>query len=223
MLYTIFGYFTHLIEYSMYNMHSLAFPAQFPYTGIESEVPAMAGFTKIALQQTLLALLRTTPLDKITVRMIADTCGVSRNTFYYHYEGLPELLRDTLETELRQISRSESDDPDWRAKRLLTYIADNRIIFDRIFRSDYRDLLHADLLASISAIALADIDACGGCTDPGLREAIATFFANGLLSLCSQWLEHGAKEPPEALLQRLALFDGLLEEAVARANQRPLP
>lgn len=181
----------------------------------------MAGFTRKALQQTLLLLLKTTPLNKITVRMLTATCGISRNTFYYHYEGIPALLRDTLETELKAVSQREpeSDDPAWRARRLLTYIADNRIVFDRIFCSDYRELLHTDLLASTRSIALADIDACGGCPDPGMREAIATFFSNGLLSLCSQWLETGAREAPEMLLQRLALFEGLLEEAVQRARQ----
>ena len=44
----------------------------------------MASFTKRALRRTILTLLSQLPLDQITVKMIVDACGISRNTFYYH-------------------------------------------------------------------------------------------------------------------------------------------
>ena len=54
--------------------------------------------------------------------------------------------------------------------------------------------------------------------DPVIQHSIITFFAEGMRSLCYQWLEAGAVEPPELLLQRLALFDGLPEVVVERAK-----
>ena len=45
----------------------------------------MASFTQQALRHSLLVLLERQPLDKITVKMLVDACGVSRNTFYYHF------------------------------------------------------------------------------------------------------------------------------------------
>ena len=183
----------------------------------------MAAFTRKALQQTLLLLLETTPLDKITVKRIVDTCGISRNTFYYHYEDIPALLRDTIQAELEHVAQGEpvQDDPARHARCLLTYIASKPMVFDRIYRSDYRTQLQADLLASTKSFALASVTACGGGSlEPASRETIATFFANGFWGLCAQWLEGGAKESPEALLSRLSLFDGLLETAVQRAKER---
>ena len=38
-------------------------------------------------------LLNERPLDKITVREIAAECGISRNTFYYHFEDMNGLAR----------------------------------------------------------------------------------------------------------------------------------
>ena len=65
----------------MYILHGLAKAGPVRYTG-ERGGEAMASFTRRALQQTLLTLLETMSLDKITVKGIVDTCGISRNTFY---------------------------------------------------------------------------------------------------------------------------------------------
>lgn len=182
----------------------------------------MADFTRQAIRQTFLKLLDTTPLDKITVRMIVDGCGISRNTFYYHYEDIPALLRDILETDLARIVQSAPAecDSNQRARLLLTYLAEHCALFDKIHRSEHRERLHANILSSARAIATDSIHAAGGdALSSSMQEAVAVFFANGLLSLCSQWLENGAQEQPEVLLQRLALFDGLLEIAVERAKE----
>ena len=37
-------------------------------------------------------LLEEKPYKKITVRDIVDHCHVNRNTFYYHFEGIPDLM-----------------------------------------------------------------------------------------------------------------------------------
>ena len=33
------------------------------------------------------------PVDKITVKDITDQCGISRNTFYYHYQDIYQVLK----------------------------------------------------------------------------------------------------------------------------------
>lgn len=37
-------------------------------------------------------LLEEKPYKKITVRDLVDRCHVNRNTFYYHFEGIPDLM-----------------------------------------------------------------------------------------------------------------------------------
>lgn len=46
----------------------------------------MSQTTKRALAQSLKKLLQTKPLSKITINDIAEDCGVSRMTFYYHLQ-----------------------------------------------------------------------------------------------------------------------------------------
>ena len=44
--------------------------------------------TEKAIMHAFLELLNNYPLDKITVKDIVIVCGISRNTFYYHYQDI---------------------------------------------------------------------------------------------------------------------------------------
>ncbi len=48
--------------------------------------------TKRLLAQSLMDLMMTTPLEKISVNDIVDHAGVGRNTFYYHFEDKYDLV-----------------------------------------------------------------------------------------------------------------------------------
>ena len=52
----------------------------------------MANFTRKAIMDACLALLGKKPISKITVRDIVEECGISRNSFYYHFEDIPSLI-----------------------------------------------------------------------------------------------------------------------------------
>ena len=56
----------------------------------------MPNFTKIAIQQSFLRLLRQRPITKITVKDIVEDCGINRNSFYYHFQDLPQLLETVI-------------------------------------------------------------------------------------------------------------------------------
>ena len=53
----------------------------------------MANFTRKAIMDACIKLLEKKPLNRITVRDIVEECGISRNSFYYHFEDVPSLLK----------------------------------------------------------------------------------------------------------------------------------
>lgn len=61
----------------------------------------MAKFTQKMILYTFQEMLETTPFDKITVSAIVSKCGISSNTFYYHYRDIYDLL-DTWLLEKRE-------------------------------------------------------------------------------------------------------------------------
>ena len=43
---------------------------------------------KEQISESFLKLIKTQPIDRITVKMIADKCGISRQSFYYYYSDV---------------------------------------------------------------------------------------------------------------------------------------
>ena len=52
----------------------------------------MSQVTKRALAASLIKLLSQKPLDKVTVKDIIEDCGVNRQTFYYHFKDIYDLV-----------------------------------------------------------------------------------------------------------------------------------
>ena len=66
----------------------------------------MANLTRGAIKAALLKLLNDRPLSQITVKDIVSACGINRNTFYYHYQGIPELIEEIVDDEAEAIIQS---------------------------------------------------------------------------------------------------------------------
>ena len=47
------------------------------------------------LRRAYVELLKSTQ-ERISVSDVAEKCGVSRNAFYYQYDGMPDLIQDTV-------------------------------------------------------------------------------------------------------------------------------
>ena len=56
----------------------------------------MANFTKKAIKETFVELLEEHPLSDITIKDIVEKCGINRNSFYYHYHDLPDLIEEIV-------------------------------------------------------------------------------------------------------------------------------
>lgn len=52
----------------------------------------MSQITKRALEQSLKNLSLKKPLNKITINDITEDCGISRRTFYYHFQDIYDLV-----------------------------------------------------------------------------------------------------------------------------------
>ena len=63
----------------------------------------MANHTKQLLAESLKELLTHKPVDKITVKEIVAGCGVNRQTFYYNFHDIYDLMEWILLEDARQI------------------------------------------------------------------------------------------------------------------------
>lgn len=68
---------------------------------------------KQAIHSSFRTLLLAKSLDKITVRDIVEDCGLTRNTFYYHYEDIYDLFDDYLDTQMEKSIQNLDAESRW--------------------------------------------------------------------------------------------------------------
>ena len=56
----------------------------------------MSQLTQQAIVETTMRLVEQKTVKKITVRDIVEACGITRNTFYYYFHDIYEVLRRVL-------------------------------------------------------------------------------------------------------------------------------
>lgn len=102
----------------------------------------MANFTKKAIRDSFVKLLNEKPLSQISVRDIVDDCGVNRNTFYYYYQDLPQLLETVVNEEIDRIIEEHPfiSSPEEALNALLGFSLENRKAVMHIYQSINRDI-----------------------------------------------------------------------------------
>ena len=73
----------------------------------------MLQLTKKAIVNSFIKLLNEKPLDKITVKNIAEDCGINRNTFYYHFSDIRELTVYTIDSQIHSVSELDFNGDSW--------------------------------------------------------------------------------------------------------------
>ena len=92
------------------------------------------------------------PLRQITVQEIVQELNMYRQTFYYHYENISDLIKDLFSMEANKVIDPDKS-IDENLVLILKYIAENRKLFantisslDReIVKNAYYDLIHEAL------------------------------------------------------------------------------
>ena len=74
----------------------------------------MADLTKKALSFSLKELLKEKTISKITINDICEKAGVRRQTFYYHFADLPELVEWTCYTEVESVLKENRTYNSWQ-------------------------------------------------------------------------------------------------------------
>ena len=83
--------------------------AHVSFLGVE-----MSQITKNALENSLKKLLLEKPLSKITVKDIAEDCGISRMTFYYHFRDVYELVEWSCYEDASRALEGKKHYSDWK-------------------------------------------------------------------------------------------------------------
>ncbi|MDR3305968.1 MAG: TetR/AcrR family transcriptional regulator C-terminal domain-containing protein, partial [Clostridiales Family XIII bacterium] len=101
----------------------------------------MTQITKQALAASLKKLLTQKTLGKITVIDVANDCGVNRQTFYYHFHDIYDLVEWTFLHEASRALGSDKTYETWQQGflKIFDYILENKTMIKNIYHSAGRE------------------------------------------------------------------------------------
>ena len=178
----------------------------------------MSQTTKRALSASLKALLSQRCLDNITVKDIVEDCEVNRQTFYYHFQDIYDLLRWFLEHETSEALRGADCWQD-ALRAAFRYVQDNHLAIYHVYRSSGRDHLDCHFFSLARAITASTLAESARDLPLPERELdfLADFYMYAIAGMMMGWLSDDMREEPEEIVGRL---DRLLEGEFRRAAEK---
>ena len=101
----------------------------------------MSGFTKEIIARTFTELLEEKSMAKITVKDIVERCGVNRNTFYYHFRDIPDVVEFILKKKWDEILEAPQEKTSILEcmEEMASLVRDNRKLMLNVYKSVKRD------------------------------------------------------------------------------------
>ena len=179
----------------------------------------MSQTTKRALAASLKKLLATKPLGKITVIDIVNDCEVNRQTFYYHFQDINDLLEWLIMNEAKQALGDDKTYDTWQQGfiKILQYARENKSIVMNISNSIDHDQAEKYLynIAYDLLIGVVDEKASGMPIKEEDKKAIADFYKYAFVGLTLDWFKKGMKQDPQVIIDNLGvLIQGNFKEAL---------
>ena len=181
-----------------------------------------SSLTKRMIMDSLMKLLDERPLSKVSIKDIVEDCGINRNTFYYHFSDLPDLIECILRDEVDQIidsyhGISSLEECIAAAMKLST---EHKRAVMHIYNSANRDIFERYLLEITEYVATAFVDnlIAGRPVPPEDRIAVIQGYKCELFGHIVDWLGRGMNHDLEKQFLRLCeLRRGMTEEMLRRS------
>lgn len=181
----------------------------------------MSQMTKKAFAASLKKMLEHKPLDKVKVIDITEDCEVNRQTFYYHFKDIYDLLEWIYTNEATKALDGNRTYDTWQQGfiKIFEYILKNKSFVLNTFNSVSREYLERYLYNEVYLLLMGVIEE--KAKDVPVREKdkifIADFYKYAFVGLLLDWIKKGMKENYADIIKSLnTLICGNIEEALDR-------
>lgn len=184
----------------------------------------MAKYTQQAIMYSLLKLLQEKPIDKITVKDICELCEINRNTFYYYYSDiyqvLEELLRSETEKSLKEKQEYKNFYEEYLQKYHLVleykkavfhlYNSKNRDMILKYFYDVTEDFVEKYVRKEVVGTNLSEEDI----------EFVTHFYSNSMIGNTLRWLQHGMQDSQEQLIYKMSVsYQATIKALIAQIEK----
>ena len=161
----------------------------------------------MAIDYSLKNLLLKKPFDKITINDIAEDCGISRMTFYYHFKDIYDLVEWSCEEEAKRILEDKTNYDTWPEAFLALFeeVLRNKPFVLNVYRSVSREQIENYLYKVVQGLLLNIVNekAAGMTVRDEDKKFIADFYKYAFIGLMLEWVKNGMKEDPKRIVSNL--------------------
>ncbi len=180
--------------------------------------------TKKHIFDTFIDLLEKKPFDKITVKDIVEECDINRNTFYYYYSDIYDLLEEVFMKELNLLVEAHKEGQSWGAAFIkVAYVAyDHKKLINNICISRSYDYFENYMYKVCNNIMVDLVQYMAQDMEVPEEdiEFIASFFEYAFVGTISEWFRTGMREEPLELASRLSLVTGNIRYSLRKSEKR---
>ena len=170
----------------------------------------MSKFTQQAIIDTFLKMLACKSLDKITVKEIVNECGINRNTFYYYYKDIYDLLEYVVSTESKKIIEEDGNSKTFydECMRAFDVMMKYKNALLHIYNSRSRSVIEKYLMAVTLNSENIEINEKNIIF-------ICDFYKYAVTGCTIEWIRSGMPEEREEFVKKIAdIFEATVSDAI---------
>jgi len=159
---------------------------------------------------SFMKMLKSKPLENITVTDIVNDCKVSRQAFYYHFDDIYGIVGWIYAQEAEKALSNNYNLDTWQIGycNLLNWLRENRAVVIHTHVSVRRDyvenFMNRVLFNYILRVVEEQKDALN--VKKSQKEFIARFLTMAFNAVAIDWINTGMKEDPEELVRNIAML-----------------
>ena len=155
-------------------------------------------------------------IDKITVKDIVDECGISRQSFYYHFQDILEVIEWSAEQAFQKLlERSmETDDAEAVFQDFITASDEASAMLRKLLNSQKREQVERLMVRAVRTYLQEMIRQKGPITDIPYEDAetALSFCTYGIVGLLLEYCEKKEVDRAQLARQMYRLLTGRMAE-----------
>ena len=188
----------------------------------------MSSFTKKEIIATFFRLLEQKPLSKISVKNIVEACGINRNTFYYYYKDIYDLVDDIFNIETEKVTSQNPVHGYWQEGCLqsMHYLVAHSMIIHNVLNSISPEAIKAYLFKVAHGLLMTFSNKVteGKFVPEEDKKFIVDFYSHGFVGIFYEWIRSGMKQEPENFIELMGrMLNGSIYDVLRRSANESKP
>ena len=181
----------------------------------------MSEITKRALEISLKNLLLKKPLTKITIKDIAEDCGINRMTFYYHFKDIYDLVEWSCIEDARRALEEKKTHDTWQEGLLNIFdaVLENKPFIMNVYNCVDREQVEKYLKPLTDNLIMGVIDEQS--EEISVRDEdkkfVARIYSYIFIGIMLDWINDGMKADSRMIVDKLSI---LIKDSVCEALSR---